>query len=117
MGSISNTQTLLRSSKYWAHFYIMLCHIVFRYFVAILFAFFVINMAGKEACEKKIRYYGIFFTPLHVYKERRKLKTNYLQDRVCLFEAPKVILGTRFFSVLDRLVSSNYKPKFFCTCS
>ena len=38
-------------------------------------------MANEGACEKKIRLCGIFFTPIHVYKERRKLKTYYLQDR------------------------------------
>ena len=40
--------------------------------------FYVINMADEEACEKKIRQYGIFINTSHVDKERRKLKTYYL---------------------------------------
>ena len=57
-----------------------------RYFVAVLFAFifYVINITDEEACEKKIHYYSIFFSPLHVYKEWKKLKTYYLQDRYSL---------------------------------
>ena len=40
-------------------------------------------MADEEACEKKICQCVIFFSPLHRYKKRRKLKTYYLQYRVC----------------------------------
>ena len=29
-------------------------------------------MADEETCEKKILSYGIFFSPFHVYKERKK---------------------------------------------
>ena len=62
--------------------------------------FYVINIAYEEACEKKIREYCVFFSPLHVYKERRKLKTHCLQERdarrraeYCAQWARKVILG------------------------
>ena len=101
------------------------------YFVAVLFVYFyVINMTDVEACEKKIRWYGIFFSPLHVDKERRKRKTYYLQDRdsctqYCARWAPKVILGTWFFTVPEGHISWNlvawvwwwsfiqYKNRFF----
>ena len=73
-----------------------------RYFVAVLFAFifYVINITDEEACEKKIHYYSIFFSPLHVYKEWKKLKTYYLQDRYSLC--------TRACPILRPMGSYNY---------
>ena len=43
--------------------------------------FYEINLEDEEACERKICFYGFFSSLIHIYQERRKLNTYYLQDR------------------------------------
>ena len=47
-------------------------------------------MADEEAFNKKNHEYGIFFSHSHVYKERRKHETCYVQDgdSLCMTTCP-----------------------------
>ena len=51
----------------------------------------------------------------HARKKKQKIKTYYLQDRhaqYCTWWDSKVILGTQFFNMPNRHISSDYKPEF-----
>ena len=59
-------------------------------------------MADEETCEKKILSYGIFFSPFHVYKERKK--TYFLMEtRILIFFVTLSKSGSEFTSYFLKL--------------
>ena len=78
-------------------------------------------MADEKTCEKR-PVNKVFCEDFYIFvKKKMKVKTYYLQDkdssctttdRYYAHWAPKDVLGTPFFSVLDEQVSSNYELEF-----